>query len=477
LRCLENVRDADRGDPWSGEYSATPPEDLDLFGTFLRLEWELDNWSLTSITSYEQNKRSAGLDIDASPFVESERLVDDKAWQFMQDARLTWTQPGRLDLTLGVFLLHEKLEAQSAFAGVAVGSLSALGQTFEQRTDYLGVFGLGRIEFSERFSIEIGIRLNVERKDFEITAENTFIRDNMPAGEAIPGLTILQGEDESLDVVPSGDVILEYHATEDVNFYSKYVRGYKGRHFNGGGVDPDTIIEPANAEYVNSFETGFSSTWFDSIVSWNGAAFLYLYEDQQIFQLQTSLGGSRPINQLINAEDSRIFGVETDIRLAWQGFNTYLSVGWIFTEYSDFRNELTTVRPGGMGEPVREIRISDFSGNDLVNAPEITLSGSVSYSWDMGRFGTLTPRFDYRFKDRVYTTPQNNPNVGDNERWVFDVRTDYAEPDGQFTIGVWVRNLTDELYRSTTVGGIQNQHIVVGIADGRTYGMTMTLSF
>ena len=63
-QCVENTRQPENGDPFEGAYNATPPEDLDLFGTYLRVDGEIGSWLLTSITAFERNSRDAGLDLD-----------------------------------------------------------------------------------------------------------------------------------------------------------------------------------------------------------------------------------------------------------------------------------------------------------------------------------------------------------------------------------------------------------------------------
>jgi len=90
----------------------------------------------------------------------------------------------------------------------------------------------------------------------------------------------------------------------------------------------------------------------------------------------------------------------------------------------------------------------------------------------MGRFGSLEPRFDYRYKSKVYYTPRNYDWAGDDSRWVFDVRVDYRELSGRFQVGVWMRNILNEAYRTTIV-----YEANAAMSDPRTYGITMVLEF
>jgi iron complex outermembrane receptor protein len=230
-------------------------------------------------------------------------------------------------------------------------------------------------------------------------------------------------------------------------------------------------------EFVNSFEVGFNTSWRDGLISWNGATFLYNYEDQQVYQLQNS-PDSFPINQLINAEDSRVFGVESDLMLSWKELRVFVALGYLFSEYSDFRNVVTFTTVTGTGQLLTTFEKQDFSGNRLVNAPELSITGFATYKLDLGRMGWLSPRFDFTYQSKIYFTPRNSDRVGDNSRWVFNLRLGYSDPEDRFEIAGWVRNLTDEIYRQTVFDQTRAQNSVVSVLSlGRTYGATLTMRF
>jgi len=471
-RCLANHFKESHGDPFGGEYSFTPREKLYQVGTSVRIEFSTGDWSIESVSSFEHIDRKAGLDLDASPRRSSERRVEDTSWQLMQDLRLDWTAGRRLGLSLGLFLLHADLDATN----FVTGGRGLLGQTFDETTDYLGVYGLAHFDLSSLFSVDLGLRLNVERKDFFIEAQNLRFVNGALQIVGGPGEGILLADAESLDVVPTGDVVFEYHPTGDVDFYLKFVRGYKGRHFNAGETNDATPVNPADPEFVNSFELGYDARLFSGLVSWRAATFLYLYENQQVYQLRNG-AAARPINELINAQDARVFGFETDVRIDWRGWNLFAAFGWTHAEYSDFiRIEETLSLDANSGQITTDISIRNFSGNRMVLAPEFSFSGWTSYEWALGGAGILEPRFDFSFKDSVFTTPSNSPELGDDSRWLFDVSLRYSVPDERISISAWVRNLTDEIYR-TTVQDSGTFRAAVAVGDPRTYGLTTTLLF
>jgi len=468
--CIRNEINPEDGDPYDGDYGLVDDEKLNLFGTNVRAKWQLGDWLVKSITGYEQNDRDVGVAVSGSPSLAGHRFLDDEAWQVTQDLRVLWDAGGRLDAQLGIFFLYEEIEAENFFTS---GIRGGLGQEVEQDTTYFGLFGFFSYELTETLTLEAGVRANFERKQFEILSFNQRISNDIRE----PVQFALNKRSEATDIVPTADVILRYQPIEDVGLYAKIVRGYKGRHFNAGGTSEETNVEPADPEFVNSFEMGFNTSWLDGLVNWNAATFLYNYEKQQVFQLR-NVPGDFPINQLINAEDSRIFGVESDLQLAWEQLRVRVSIGYLFSEYSDFRNVVRfdiPVFPAGIRT---QFDVQDFSGNRLVNAPELSITGFATYKLDLGGKGFLSPRFDFTYQSRIYTTPRNFDSVGDNSRWIFNVRLGYSDPEEHFEIAGWVRNLTDEIYRVTVFdqGRASNSTSSV-ISQPRSYGATLTMRF
>ncbi len=150
----------------------------------------------------------------------------------------------------------------------------------------------------------------------------------------------------------------------------------------------------------------------------------------------------------------------------------------IYSEYSDFKNVIEEISVSQDGTVTITRIVRDFSGNSLVNAPELTLVGYLLYNWELPFGGSLTPRLDYRYKSQVFYTPENDSRIGADPRWLFDARLDYKTPDGSISISGWIRNLTDEYYpvtaydRKRRVGSI-----VYVVSEPRTFGMTLSYLF
>ncbi|MBK7948457.1 MAG: TonB-dependent receptor [Deltaproteobacteria bacterium] len=476
--CLRNDRFPGAGDPFSGDWGRGGKERLMLAGATLNTDWTNGPLSFTSVTNVETTDREIVIDFDATPYVQADAFLTDRSWQVLEDAKLIWDDDQGLTLTVGGQYMQEEL---NAFNSIWNSPSSNLLQDITQATLALAAFAYVEWELTENVTFEGGARLNYERKNFQITSTYApFVDDQI----VLSSSTGYENRRKVSDLTqPSGEMIMRYEPTDDVKFYTRFTRGLKGRHFNGNALSDNQSIQPKKAEYVNAFEVGWDTRWFDSIVSWTGAGFFYDYENQQVYQLldaQTE-DGSRgfAVPQLINAKDSRLIGLESDLTLSWEGIRWSNSLGMIYSEYSDFKVLNETIRVDQTtGQEIRTFDVKDYSGNLLVNAPALTLVGSISYVWEVTNVGTFTPRFDYRYKSQVFFSPENDSRIGNDPYWMFDARLDYKTLDGNIEVGAWIQNILDQFYavtaydRKKTVGAI-----VYVPSQPRTFGVTLTYRY
>ena len=472
--CTANDRQPGAGDPFDGDYSRSGHERLTLMGVTLNSTWENGPWSALNVTSFDSADREVVIDFDASPYVQADAYVTDSSWQIFDDAQLTWDGDLGLVLTGGVQYFQERLTAKNNFWNSPSNNLA---QDITQTTIAAAAFGYVEWEMNEVLTFEGGIRANYERKNFRISSFYSPVNDD----QFLPPTAGYDNRRELAEQVrPSGEIILRYEPTEDIGFYGRFTRGYKGQHFNGNALTTAQRIDPVKAEYVNAFEVGWNTDWFDGLINWSGAGFYYDYENQQVYQLQNAAGVSIPVAVLINAADSRLIGMESELTFSWEGIRWYNSIGVIYSEYSDFQQTIENVSVSPSGDISISFEIENFSGNQLVNAPEFSLVGYLKYDWELGdaAYGTLIPRFDYRFKSQVYYTPENDSRIGSGPRWIFDARLDYRTPDGTIMIGGWIRNITDEYYAITAYDRKKRTGaIVYVVSDPRTYGLTVSYLF
>jgi iron complex outermembrane receptor protein len=443
--------DRDR-DPFAGDYDLVGPEELDLFGSGLSGEIELDTIRLKSITAYEWNSRSILDNTDAGPRVIIHSDTKDSAWQASQELIVSSLSGDRFEWDLGGFALYEQLEADNTFNTRIVAPVPTLTtQDIDQELFTWALFGHATYQATDQIRFDGGLRYNWERKRFRITASN------IPLGPGFEVQNVDGDETETWDAF-TGDVVLTWQPTEEVSTYVKYSRGFKGGHFNGGAVFSAQVVEAVEPESVNAYEIGLKSNWFDRQLILNAAFFYYDYENYQVFALRND-PGSIPIPQLLNAPKVTSRGFEIDLQMTpADGLFMSVGIGVLDAEFTEFA-VLRSFRDSTAGCPRPPrcpvvFEVQDFSGNPLVAAPPVTVTAVAHYDVDLGRFGTLTPRLDASYKGRTYFDPgdatANPPQpleaASQDPFWLLNARLAYRTPNDRIEVAGWVRNAMDKAY-------------------------------
>ncbi len=470
--------------PERGDYNRIGQTEHDTWGVSLKGEVPLEDVVFTTITAFDRYDRFREQDLDFTPDEIFESVTDDDAWQFWQE----FLAEGELEehgffWEAGGYFLMEQLDSESVF--FQGGSES--NQRYEQDAYSFAFHGGFSWEFSEEFTFEAGARYNWEKKDFEFE----FLGVN-PANN--------QGfKDSEVWDAASGTVSLRYQPIEDLSFYWKYSRGWKGGQFNASATQLN--VRPAGPESIDAFEIGTSASLWDSRLGLTGALFYYQYEDFQVFVVENN-PGSPPQEIIINANSVQIYGAELETRIQpLMGFvpseieNLLLTVrfGWLETEFLDFTQDVVRTFRGPPGQPARAFPVTvDFSGNQLINAPQYKLSFGAEWEFLLGRLGDLTPRYDGSWSDDIPFGPNKgrgaiDPNgvprlpkgtVGQKDFWLHDVSLRYRPPIPNVEIMAWVRNVTNEEYKTFAFDASFFANLVVTfVGEPRTYGGTVSFQF
>ena len=161
--------------------------------------------------------------------------------------------------------------------------------------------------------------------------------------------------------------------------------------------------------------------------------------NQQVFTLNTVAGLSVPVQTLTNAGKSEIQGVETE--LEYTGLdNWYIKAGlaWLDTEFKEYE----TISPA-TGE------ITSFAGNEQPAAPTWNLNGIVRYYSELDSGAMVSLQTDFTFVDDQFFTADNNPSLTEEAYWLVNARVTYNSPDDDYSVSLWVKNLTGEDYITT----------------------------
>jgi len=468
------------GDPFAGDFNNVEKEKIDLFGASLVGDMQLGPVHLTTITGYEFSKRDTEINLDGSPLIRLEPILRNRAFQATQEIRLDWQPTDSLDWQLGSMFLYEGLSVRNDFdLGLIAGNRT---QDYTFFTRYSASWLNMAWDPSDAFKVEGGVRLNYEEK--ELNLSSTVLRGAQP-----PRTDFANSAAKELGF--AGDLKFTYRPAEDVAFYLRYARGWKGPHINAGVVNPaattsdgQSLTTPVDPEKIDSVELGMKAQFWGQRIKANWALFYYDYQDIQVFQLRNTSGGV-PVQELINANDADIFGFEAELDVkpfeAWgpmilDQLWIHTTFAWLDSEYTDFVKRTTTTQAVG-NTAVTNIIIEDFSGNRLINSPEFSFVGFVA--WPLGGdWGALIPRVDWSFKDKIFFTQANIDVASQDALWLFNLRLTYKSPNDRFEISGWIENLTDQAYTLDVFNLARlNDTIVFAIGDPRTYGVTFRARF
>lgn len=476
----ELARDLD-SEPWKGDFNRTGDTKNDIWGTYLKGDIVLPlGVQLTTISGFDTYDRKIDLDLDFSPETLFQIVTDDEGWQFTQDIRLegVYGDEGQFRWDIGGYFLRESLDV---LVSNDLGILSAFGVGSREYTqDLWSAAGYASIAFDfwQDFTIDGGFRYNTEKKILDYSL--------------IQGVTDPPIFEKLRDTwsAPTGTIRLTYRFREDTHVFWKYTRGWKPGTYNATS-SRFTGVSTADPEKIDAFETGMNGSWFDGRIGLEGSFFFYKYRDYQLFTAQQFAGG-QPEFVILNAEEAEVYGAEMNLTgRPWQGAFVNVNASWLESQFLDFvqLQQATVVRGGTQVTINRELQ---NTGNPLLNSPRFKVSLTLEQVLELGRWGSVTARWDGVWTDTTYydaTRGRGIPNpqgiaflpedtIAQKPFWLHNLRLTYQPLGGQVEIAGWVRNVTNEVYKTFAFDASTfSQTSIFFVGDPRTYGGSINIRF
>ncbi len=468
-------------------------EQIDLWGTSLTANYDMDTrWgpvTVTSITAYESARAKLWEDTEAGPFWLFNYRADAFSYQFTQELRAASSGDGPLQWLGGAWFfrsnIRPRVDSYSPPDGTIGGTFglstkSLSGDKF--LTENYAFFGQLSYDVTERLRLTAGLRYSWERKQsrqysFVYTeygpTPDEGISSGHPCGPAPEQQDALacgpgRNESDSWDAL-SGQFVLDYQLADDIMLYASYRRGFRSGAFGvplsndarmvriAAGKSLDTAVDE---EILKSYEAGIKSMWLDRRLRFNFSTFLYDYDDLQV--VTTVLIGRRIRTILENASDAKIWGGEIDMMARpLPGLEIRAAGAWLSTEYKDF---------------VSVTQAADFSGKEMMSAPNYSGSGTISYErnlWD----GVLRGQLAASYSDEVFYAATNSKRSRQGPVWLVNGNLSYLLPDERTEISVWVRNWGDKEYIANffDISGFGFDQVLS--SRPRHYGVTVRYSF
>jgi outer membrane receptor protein involved in Fe transport len=480
---VELARNLDK-DRFRGDYNRVGDTTLDQWGTFLRGEGGIGDARWRSISAYDGYKRFRDTDSDFTPDVLFESVNEDEAWQFTQELQFD----GELEDTplrweIGGYYLMQKLKFDGqTFLRFDLSN----GREYEEDLYSFAFFGGFAWDFLDDFTLEGGVRYNWEQKNFAYT---------LTQGSLVNPTEF----DTQVWDAPTGTISLTYRPVEDVSIYWKYSRGWKGGQYNASAVsvqreDPDaSIISAAQPEDVDAWEVGLRGRFLDGRLGIGGSLFYYKYQNYQVFVV-VDAANAPPNIEVVNANDAEVYGAELDVRAEpFDGFVVTGRVGWLESQFLDFSNTVfRNLAPPGGSTPRPTPITADFSGNTLINSPKIKASLAVEWTIDMGRWGSLIPRYDFSWTDDIFfdategrgalddkgNQPLPDYAVGQRAYWLHNARLAYRTPEGNIEIAAFARNFMNQGFKTYAFDASSFTDVVINyVGEPRMIGGSLSITW
>lgn len=411
-----------------------------------------------------------------------------------------------------------------------VRDLGSTGDVYAQSSDNFAIFTHNIFALTDTIDLTVGLRYTTENKDFSATFSNDntlcpanrqllspFLQVPSLAGLAgglialscqgnstseLDGRSIADSRDED---ELTGTAVLSWQPSDDLLLYASYSRGYKAGGFN---LDRSALSNPlflnANAlnvsalqfeeETVDAFEIGLK--YSTRPVSISVAAFRQEFSN---FQLNT-FNGSVFLVQNINACGADLGGADQDGSAATgacspddvqpgvvsQGleletmFNPMrdltLTFGLTYADTS-YEGNLIGDDSGAPLDPALRL----LPGDNLSNAPETTITGSISWTPELTSSGLSGLVFLNARSVSSYNTGSDLLFGKEQEGYItVNGRLGISGPDRAWSVELWANNLFDEDYTQVAFNTpfvAPQQTYSAFLAEPRTYGITVRAGF
>lgn len=454
----------------------------EIFGFNGTMEWDLDAFSLKSITAYRDMEGSFGRDPDGSPLTMVSTYNEMEHKQFSQELQATGTAfDGRLQWLVGAYYLKEKGKewvivpfAQETFDILAemgagctlfpgtpdevalpfcpnIFRVDSVGDGVRINNESIAFFGEATFDITDQLALTVGLRWTQDKKGYDGTG--TLV------GGA-PAIAAPIASEKFRDATPR--VILDYKFTDDTMVYVSYSEGFKSGGFNqryGAPLPAPTFFEP---ETVKSYEGGFKSQFWDSRARLNGAVFHSRYSDIQVVVFD---GG---IPRTINAAKGKITGFELEgTLLASENLLVQANYGYLDAEYT----RLDPAIIGSFGVPI--VNPLDLSYR-FVNSPKHSLSLGAEYTAPVNDWGYVRLRGEMSHRSKWANDAVNTPELIQSSVTLFNARLTVAPVDEKWSLAVFGQNLSNRKY---VVSGVADEPgfglVELNAALPRTWGVTL----
>jgi len=438
-------------------------QSLKTNGINLRLQWDLGNYKLHSITGYEHivDYSSRG-DIDGGtpagpgfiPFqVETNGYIENLD-QYTQEFRLESAYAGPFNWQAGLYFFDEDVTGGSDnFNSDTYARTSRLRSN--QKNEAWAAFASASYDLTPDWTIRGGLRYTKDEKEFR-TIEATNVVQIGPSSV-----------EESKDKI-NWDLSATYKLTPTVNVYGRAATGFRAPSI--AAASAEVPITVADSETIKSFELGVKADLFDRRARTSFSIYDYTIEDQQL----TVVGGNSNVNRLINADKTKGKGAEFDFEAAVStALRVSAGASYNYTQIRDGSLSVNKCAQCTVTNPLNAFGRVVIDGNPLPQAPRWTFNATARYGVPF-RDGELYVFTDWSYRSKINFFLYEATEFTGAPLTEGGVRVGYIFGNGKYEVAAFGRNILDQ--RRIT-GAIDFNNLTGFTNEPRQWGMQFKGNF
>ena len=444
---------------------ANPKQDIEAGGLSLSATAKLtDTLTLRSISAWRKDRSYTPIDFDSNPAADVDVPAVYRNEQTSQEFQLLYDSD-KLNGIVGFYYLGAKAETRFDVLLFTTGGTALPGldgfTAGEVSTETSSVYADFTYDFTPQISLSLGGRYTWDERQSHVFKANFL---NGPTkffgGNAVQlgaPATDFRGRARFKRFTPRAS--LSFKPTEDHMLYVSYSEGFKGGGFDPRGSGTSApISNPAvgrtyqdiydylsfDPETVKSYEIGWKGAAFDRRLTWALDGFYSKYSDVQVPGSVGCIVNGTPsfCGITTNAARATIKGIEFEgnavLARGFAGggssFSLAGTLGYIDAKYKEFI--------GPTGTDVADYRY-------FQNTPKWTASGTATLNLPVGP-GLVTANTTVAYRSLTHQFETASPFLDQSGYTLWDAGITYAW--GNYSIGIYGRNLTDERYKT---GGYQ----------------------
>jgi iron complex outermembrane receptor protein len=450
---FDNAKSAEEYESYSSEQN---------YGASLEINVALGDYSLTSITAYrrlDEGPQRFAIDASSVPIFTAQPTGVDQSF-LSQEVRITSPAGSALEFTSGLYASRRKVGDDNDFNRTQlrpaapfnpfIVNITAGKSNTQTRSDSLAAFFDGKFNVSEQFAVIGGLRYQYDWVDSSSYSEIDPASPPSPPGPPVAGRVnfytarpLATGSTKKGDW--SGRFGFQFKPDRDLMFYGTIARGYLGPTVTFSGLTGQRV--QVNPQTVRDITFGVKSQLFDRAVTLNANVFFDTYKN-----LQTSVfNGLEFLTENAGGFKANGFEVEGNWRVSPE-FSLNASFTYSDTKFTDYVTACPDIVKAGFTCYLQgTTSLVQAKGEPLSGAPKYSATAGADVKLPINDRLAFDASANFYYRSRVqYAAVQaftSQPGYG-----TIGLNTGIGHPDGDWRIGLFVRNLLDQRFQSAVIG-------------------------